>query len=126
MNEYETLYEKAAAAGSAAVDSLQVEPMYVYQTKSIFSNEIDESAPVYKVDDGPCGFAWINVKPANSRFAKWMRKEGIAEKRYGGPGVSIWVGQYNQSYAKKSAYARAFAEVLRDNGINAWSESRLD
>jgi len=27
---------------------------------------------------------------------------------------------------KKEAYAEGFAKVLRDNGINAWAESRMD
>jgi len=125
MNAQE-LYNRADVSGREAVENLTVEPMYVYTSKSLFSDEPDLDQPVYKVDDGPCGFASINLKPANSRFAKWLRAEGLAEKRYGGPGVSIWVGQYNQSYEKKSAYARAFAQVLRENDIHAWVWSALD
>jgi hypothetical protein len=109
------LYRKADEAGKAAVKNLKVNPMYV-QCDSV----------TYKIDDGLCGFAWIIVKPANCAFAKWLRKEGLAEKRYNEPGVSIWVGDYNQSHAKKREYAKVFAETLQQEGINASFGSRLD
>lgn len=114
-NPHKELYDRAHAAGAEAVDKLIVEPMYV-----------QSGSTVYKVNDGLCGFAWVNLKPANSAFAKWLRAEGLAEKRYGGPGINMWIGAYNQSYEKKRTYAAAFANVLREAGIHAWSESRLD
>jgi hypothetical protein len=73
-----------------------------------------------------CGFAWINVKPGNSRFAKYLKEKRIAhtDGYYGG--VTIWVSAYNQSVDLKEAYARAYANVLTKHGIKAYSASRLD
>jgi hypothetical protein len=77
------------------------------------------------IADGVCGFAWITVKPGNCGFAKYLVKKGAARRAYGG-GVSVWVSAFNQSMAKKEAYARAFAEVLANAGIRAYAESRMD
>jgi hypothetical protein len=74
----------------------------------------------------PCGFGWINIKPANSKFAKWLLEKGLASKDSYLGGVTIWVGKFNQSYEHKSSYAYMFANVLKENGINATSGSRMD
>lgn len=58
-----------------------------------------------------CGFAWVNVKPGTSKFARFLVKSGMAHKSYEG-GVSIWVSEYDQSHDHKLAYARAFADTL--------------
>lgn len=113
--DYKAMFAKARAAGlKAAADCVPV-PMVVVGDGRVY-------APVM---DGVCGFAWISVKPGNSPFANWLKAEGLARKSYEG-GVSIWVGEFNQSMAKKEAYAYAFAEVLRDEGIKAYAGSRMD
>lgn len=119
------IYAKADAAGKAAVEKLHVVPMIVGHAKGVFGNDIDYSKPTYYVEDGVCGFAWVTVKPANSKFAKWLKQSGLGRNgTYGG--VSMWIRDYNQSLQKKEAYASAFARVLNENGINAYSESRMD
>lgn len=118
------IYNAANAAGRAAVVALKVTPMVVTQ----HSNPLDDSSAIrkaYFVEDGPCGFAYVTIKPANSRFAKFMVVNGLARKAYGG-GVTMSVRDYNQSLQKKEAYAYAFAKVLQDNGIKAYAESRMD
>lgn len=112
--DYSGLYGAADRAGMEAVSKLTVEPMVV-----------EGYGKRYFVEDGVCGFAWVTVKPANSAFAKWLKERALARNAYGG-GVSIWVSKFNQSMQKKEAYANAFARVLRDNDINAYSESRMD
>jgi hypothetical protein len=92
---------------------------------------------------GACGFAWVNIRPGNGRFAKWACAQTEAEwgrpnlklagKAYHG-GVEIWIGgqipqsvdHYGQSVDIKYAYAGAYAKVLRDHGIYAHAGSRLD
>ena len=70
--------------------------------------------------------AWINVKPGNSRFANFLKAQKIARPdKYEG-GVIIWVSAGGQSYQLKKAYAAAYAGVLREHGINANSNSRMD
>ena len=84
---------------------------------------VKQYAPVM---DGMCGFAWVNVKPGNSRFAKWLRDNGLARKDGYYGGVTVWVSQFGQSSTRKIAYAGAFAAVLREAGYNACARGRLD
>lgn len=112
-------YLEADAAGKAAAAACDVVPMVVV------GGVPGEQPKRYFVADGVCGFAWINVKPANSAFGRWLKREGIASKAYGG-GLDIWVSDYQQSMQRKEAYARAAAEVLREKGINAYAASRMD
>lgn len=132
IETFELICEKANAAGIAAVEKLEVIPMIVGQETSLFSNVIDRTKPTYYVADGVCGFAWVNVYPANkgnTRAGKEERKilesarfrKNDYEKSY-----QLWISAYNQSMQKKEAYARAYAEVLRANGIKAYSGSRMD
>jgi len=54
-----------------------------------------------------------------------MRKALGTRKAYEG-GEELWIRDYNQSYERKMAYARAYAEVLQKSGINATAGGRLD
>jgi len=71
-----------------------------------------------------CGFAWVAFA-GNTPWGRWAKAEGIAAKSYP-KGLSIWVTDFGQSYDKKRAYARAYADVLNAHGINAHAGSRLD
>jgi hypothetical protein len=86
----------------------------------------DGTGHVYEpVMDGVCGFASVTVFPGTSSFARWASKNAGWRKAYGG-GMQLWVGQFNQSMTRKEAYARAFAQVLRDGGFDARSGSLMD
>ena len=116
------LYNQARAAGLAAAQAAQVQPMIVQQ----HANMLDDSSPVtrsYYVNDGVCGFASVVVR--NIKFANQLKKLGIGRKNYG-TGWSISVSDFNQSLTRKEAYAHAFAKVLNDNGITAYTDSRMD
>lgn len=116
--------QQAHEAGMEAAQSAQVVPMVVRQ----HANPLDDGSAVVKeyfVADGVCGFASIRIKPGNSQFANFAKKELGARPAYYG-GISINVSQFNQSMQLKEAYARAYAKVLEEHGINAWSESRMD
>jgi hypothetical protein len=78
------------------------------------------------IDDGVCGFAWVTIRPATSRFAKWAGKTLGASKAYGG-GLMIWISDYHQSMTRKEAYACAYARTLGEQGIPGigWG-SRID
>jgi len=88
--------------------------------------KVIDGAKVYDMPDGLCGFAWVNIKPGNGKFAKWLKQHSLArpDSYYGG--VCHWVSRYNQSYERKLAYASAFSEVLNKHGIRAYPGSRLD
>ena len=120
----ESLYIQAHNAGNNAVTTTTVTPMIVTQS----ANPLDDSSAVVNawiVNDGVCGFANVIIKPATSKFAKFLVANQLARKHYAG-GVSMSIRDFNQSLTKKEAYAQGFAKVLRDNGIDAWAESRMD
>lgn len=78
----------------------------------------------YFVADGVCGFAQICIK-GNTKFGRWLKKYGLARNSYPS-GLSIGTPNFNQSLQRKEAYADAYAGVLRENGIEAYSQSRMD
>lgn len=110
------LWNYAYAAGCDAANSLTIAPMYVR----------DGSGNVYTVPGGPCGFAWVNVKPGNSAFAKWLVKTGRARKDTYYGGVTIWISEYGQSMEAKYAHAAAMVKELTAEGIRCYAASRMD
>jgi hypothetical protein len=113
--DFQDIVDKAYQAGIEAGKNAMPIPMYV----------IDQGIPIDRIDDGACGFAWITVRPANSSFAIWAKKQGLMRPMYGG-GVTYWVSQFGQSVDRKAAFAGAYAKVLRENGIQATAGDRLD
>jgi hypothetical protein len=132
MKKFEALYQKAHDAGVAAVQEAvkqqKIAAMVVGTPTTPFGNDIDPKQPVYYVADGPCGFAWVNIKPGNCRFANWLKKKNLARKDSYYGGVTVWVSEYNQSLQKKEIYAGAFAQVVYDSGEvkSAYMSSRMD
>lgn len=122
--QLEAIYSEAHYKGNAAVQMTTVTPMVVQQRENPLN---DDSRVIrqYVVNDGVCGFASVTVKPANSKFAKFLVANGLGRKAYNG-GVSMSVHQFNQSLQKKEAYAYAFARVLNEHGIKAYVDSRMD
>lgn len=123
MNEH-SIYQEAHYKGNAAVEMTTVTPMVVQQRENPLN---DDSRVIrqYIVNDGVCGFASVTVKPANSKFAKFLVANGLGRKSFNG-GVSMSIRDFNQSLTKKEAYAYAFASVLNNYGIKAYAESRMD
>ena len=83
--------------------------------------------------EGPCGFAWVTIRPARGGFVQWLKARGVGRKGYyGGYEISTNAIEretgcnFGQSYERKMAAAEAFAVVLRGWGINATAEGRLD
>lgn len=117
---FEAVYAKAVAAGMAAGQGAAPTPMVVT------GGVPGETPKSWYVSEGACGFAWVNVRPGTSSFAKWLRKSGHARPAYEG-GMQIWVSHFNQSMARKEAYAEAMATVFRTElGVNAYAGSRMD
>jgi hypothetical protein len=110
---FEQIWSEAVAAGYDAVDQLNVRPMVV-----------SSGSQQWYVADGVCGFAWVKV-PGNTAFGKWGKAKGLFSKAYP-KGLMYWVGEFNQSMQKKEAFADAVAAKLREHGIEAYSDSRMD
>jgi hypothetical protein len=121
--EMEQLLSKATRAGLLAGEAVRPKPMVVYEADVLTGEKIGKE---WLVEEGVCGFAWVQVFPGGSRFANFLKRKGVATSDSYEGGVKIWVGVFGQSYERKRAYASAMAEVFRQAGIRAYSGSRLD
>ena len=121
-----TIYADAHAQGVKAGNACTPTPMIVGTPTTPLGNDIDYEKDVHYVSDGPCGFAWINIKPARGKFVKFLKDNNIGrmDSYYGG--YTVWVSGFGQSLDRKTAYAQAFASVLKENGLTAYSMSRMD
>lgn len=106
------LLERAHIAGQKAAN----------ETNATMMKIVGKDYPEFPI----CGFAHVNVKPRNCMVAKILLAEWGARKSDFEGGVNMYIHDYQQSYDLKSAYARAFTYVLREAGIRAYSQSRLD
>ena len=126
--KYDKILDEAHVAGMAAGDAAIPTPMVVSPHASV----LDDNSPVvksYYVSEGVCGFAYVLTNEhGNSKFVKHLKKspDRDGDKYYYGGYYVKWVGEFNQSYERKIAYADAYASVLNDNGIKAYSHGRLD
>jgi hypothetical protein len=79
-------------------------------------------------DNYPCGFAWVNIKPARGPLVKLLKEKkiGRTDDYYGG--YSIWnpSGNSCQNMYAKEAGARAFAGKIKELGIKISVNTRLD
>ena len=117
------IYKEAYAAGLIAGKEVGV-PKFIVGDAIGLSNEIDYTKKTY-VLDGLCGFAWVNISPARGAFVTYLKSRELGHKAYYG-GYEFFVHEFGQSVDRKSAFAGAFAEVLRSYGIPASAGSRLD
>lgn len=117
MKNYADIFHRAHVAGLAAGHAAEPVPMVV------FSN----GRAIDVVPHGPCGFAWINIRPGNSALARAAKLHVSARKAYYG-GVDIWVRDFNQSYTRKMAYAEEFAKIVREltGESRVYADGRLD
>ena len=125
MKTHEEIYNEARKAGLKAGQESIPDPMIVDE----HVNQLDDSSAVKKswyVSEGICGFAWINIKPGNCTFAKWLKNKNLARKDSYYGGVTIWVNEFGQSATRKKAYASAFSSVLDKYDITSYAMSRLD
>ena len=78
-------------------------------------------------EPGYCGFAWVVVREkGNTKLGRALKQLGF-RKEYTG-GLSLWNpgGSFTQSMDIKETGAQAYAEVLRQHGIDAYMASRAD
>lgn len=77
---------------------------------------------------GECQAAWIIVRPARGPFVSYLKKIGHGDRGdYGGWEVDVKTPAElrGQNGEIKEAAVRAFAQVLKDNGIRASVHTRL-
>jgi hypothetical protein len=125
--DFRALFDKAYEAGMAAGRGSTPVTMIVGSPTTPLGDDIDYTKKIYVVPDGPCGFAWVNVRPGNCRFANWLKKNKLGRHDSYEGGVKIWVREFGQSMTRKEAFANAFADVVRAAGIErCYAGSRMD
>jgi len=77
-------------------------------------------------DGGPCGFAWVTVlEKGNTKLGRSLKEVGF-RKSYRG-GLQLWNRWWpGQSVDAAEHGAVAYAAVLKQFGIDAYADSRLD
>lgn len=113
FNEFwETLYTFANNEAVKASNRVIPTPMYI----DGYSEPIME---------GTYGFASVVIKDARKGFAKWLKNKKIGYLCYKG-GWEIFAENQDHSYEKAKMYAETFEKILRQNGVECYSKSRLD
>lgn len=74
--------------------------------------------------EGKCGGAYVVVPDARKGFARWLRTSGYGFRHHHG-GRAVHAKTHSQSADRASAYAEAFAKVLRMNRIGCRVERYL-
>jgi hypothetical protein len=75
--------------------------------------------------EGTIGTAYVVVRDGRSAFARWARNNGIGRSHYP-HGTAIEAERVGQSSRSATAYANAYAHVLRRNEIECKVETHLD
>jgi hypothetical protein len=118
-NEYwNELHRVANNAGLSAATNVVPSPML-----------LEGYAPVF---EGVCGFAWVRLPDARSKFCRWLSRNKIGHRHYHrGWEISVNLEPNppfydTQSMEPKYRYAQVYADVLIRNGIDAIAEQMLD
>lgn len=125
------LYLEACFTGAFAGKNSTPTPMSVVRV-GLDDKPLPNEVPSV-IMEGPCGFAWVTIRPARGAFVNFLKARGVGHSGYyGGYQISTNVIEreanvdFGQSYERKMAAAEAFAATLQTWGINAVAEGRLD
>ena len=127
---YDILVE-ASEAAEAAVKACTPRPMIVGSPSTPLGNDVDPTQQTWFVEGGVCGFASVVIKPARGTIVAELKKRGIGSAHYGG-GYSFSSWQLapsirrDQSYERAVAAAKGAVEVLKNYGVNAYVDARID
>jgi len=127
---FAAVLNEAIQAGRIAGEECVPQPVVFYRAGT-------DPADGERVDDGLCGFAWVNIA-GNTAFARWLKKHTAEREAEDGhnyeygvhkgypKGLDLWCRGFNQSHERKRAWAQAVAARLREAGIKAYPGDRLD
>lgn len=108
---WERIYSLAKRAGEVAAEKAVPTPMRVV------------GYPV--IMEGMCGFGYVRVLDGRRGFGRWLLRNAHAS-RGTKPGATLFFSSPTQSVDRAGAEAKAFAEVLRMNGIECVDYTLLD
>lgn len=126
---FKEIYVDCVKAGEEEMYKCRTTPMIVETHRDMF----DDNSPVIKreiIEAGPCGFAWLVIKPTRSRFCSWLRENNLARYSEHERGVVIFAHVGGQSVQLKEAWTHGFYKELMKHKetlkITIESYSRLD
>ncbi len=126
LREAKALYDKAHKAGMEASAAITPTPMRVVQHAQPF-NPLSAVVKDYGViNEGACGFGWVEIRPSRGGFATFCKKKGIGRYSEYSRCWMISSPLMTQSYERNVTYASAFSAVLREAGIDAFGNGRMD
>jgi len=115
---FEALHSMADAAGKSAAKGTVPTPMLISGYAPIFA--------------GACGVAWVSLPDARTKFCRWLARNNIGRRSYD-PGWHIPARVNSdppfydaQSVEPQDRYAKAYAEVLKRNGVACTPQMLLD
>jgi len=123
---FDRVWNKACRLAREESDKCVPTPMTVVENQ----DPLDDNSPLKKawfVRSGVCGYAWLVVRPGNSSFAKWMRKNKDSRQAY--HGGEHWSCPLRiQSMEIQIAYIHEFVRVLESElkDIKVYSMNRMD
>lgn len=104
-------WAKAILAGQAAGDACVPTPVGFYSA-DLNGKPLSETTVE---NEGLCGGAYLQVRPATSRFVRWLKHNKIGSKGvYGGWEFSLPYNYRGQSAERYAAHAHAACDVLRE------------
>ena len=122
------IYLKAYSVGQNAGKESRPTPVVFYEA-DLLDRPIGKS---YYEAEGVCGFAGVEVRPASyagkkdCEFVRYCRSNKIGYYSDYNKCWYIPCHEYGQSMQRKEAFAEAFAQVLKENGIQANATSRME
>lgn len=114
LENYSHIFAEATGAALSAAASCAPRPMMVVGDKG-----------AYYDPDGAVGYAYVGID-GRSGFARWIKKNGLGDRVYGGHGLSIYADIKSSSIARRIAWCNAFSRILAGYGIDSWVVSHLD
>ncbi len=119
------IYEDAHTAGSKAFTDCIPTPVTFGQAAGLTGSEMVPGTARVE-PEGCCGWAGIVVRPARGPFVSFCKTNNIGTKHvYPGWSIPVRSPFDSQSIERREAYANAFVDVLRENGLRASMSSRL-
>lgn len=154
---WQEVVERAYLAGEKAAEEAIPTPMLVGTPKNMMASlhggddgGFDPDQPIYRVNEGACGFGWVIVR-GDRKFQNYLQAK--RESRFPAAealnhsngdwrdtshvmppshseyerGTHVSVTGFGQSVTRKEAFAYAMARVLNEiDGVEAHGSSRLD
>ena len=113
------LWARAERRGRDAGQAIAPSVMRIVQANPITGKPLP-GAKVYVETEGPCGFAYVTIKPARGPLVSYMKKVSRGHRAYYG-GWEVSVHAHGQSMERKAAHAKAMADYLTAEGVKGVS-----